>query len=86
MVTEVFSRIGEEEISENSNFHRRDIRENDEYDPDFDCDEETSDSSIKVESTSKLLTEAKKEYFEHLEDDSLTVDTASQLNKNWKKK
>jgi hypothetical protein len=32
MVTEAFSRIGEEEISENSNFHRSHIKEEDEYD------------------------------------------------------
>lgn len=80
MSTEVFNRIGESEIhSENPNFHKRTWEENDGF-------EESDESSKTIESQSKPLVEAKKEFLEHLEDDSLTVDTCGNLNKDWKKK
>ena len=76
MATEVFNRIGEEEIhSENPNSYKRQKEENDEF-----------ESLDKIESESKPITEAKKEFFEHLEDDSLTIDACSRLNHEWRKK
>ena len=76
MATEVFGRIGESEIySENPNFYRR----KKEYD-------DIPEKHIKVESTSKPLTEAKKEFLEHLEDESLSVDTCSRINHDWNNK
>ena len=76
MATEVFNNIGEEELhSENSNFFKRQRQENDEFEP-----------SNEIESSSKPITEAKKEFLKHLEDDSLTLDTCDRLNHDWKKK
>ena len=79
MATEVFNNIGESEIySENSNFHKRQDEENEGF--------ETSDKIEKIESISKPVCEAKKEFFKHLSDDSLTIDTCSKINHYWKKK
>jgi len=77
MATEVFNRIGEGEcFTENPNFYNRQKRQ---YD---DNDEEPE---VKVESSSKPLTEAKKEFSEHLEKDSLTIDTCEKLTHDWNK-
>ncbi len=76
MATEVFNRIGEAEIySENPYFNRRVKRENEGVEP-----------AGKIESMTKPILDAKKEFFEHLEDDSLTIDTCGKLNQDWKKK
>lgn len=76
MVTEVFSRIGEEEIcSENPNFHRRNMEEDDDF-----------EEIKQIECSSKPLTEAKKEFFKKMEEDPLTLDTCDNLNRDWKKK
>ncbi|MDD5193041.1 MAG: hypothetical protein PHF67_00480 [Candidatus Nanoarchaeia archaeon] len=74
MVVEVFNRIGEEELHSDSNFYKRYKKEDDEL--------ETND---KTESNSKPLSEAKKEFFEHLKNDSLTIDACDRLNHDWKK-
>ena len=79
MATEVFNRIGEEELhSENEYFYKKKREENEGF--------TTSKTSEKIESISKPITKAKKEFFEHLEDDSLTLDICSKLNHDWKKK
>ena len=76
MATEVFNRIGEgESFSENPFYKRQRRDEDDEFEP-----------PIKTESISKPITEAKKEFFEHLEKDSLTIDACEKLNHDWKKK
>jgi len=78
MATEVFNRIGESEIySEKPNFNKRYSR-----DESIDDDE----PQIKIESSSKPLTEAKKEFLEHLEKDSLTIDTCEKITHDWNKK
>ena len=79
MATEVFTRRGEEEShfddSNSQGFNRYDNSEED----------EVSEDLIKVESGSKNLCKAKKEYHEALEDDSLDLDTCNKLNHDWKK-
>lgn len=78
MATEVFNNIGEEEMhSENPKFYRRGREE------DYDESDELK-SSEKIESTSKAITEAKKEFHEYIENDYLTVDTCERLNHDWK--
>jgi hypothetical protein len=75
MATEVFNRIGEEEIyAENPNFYNNKKRQ---------YEDDDNEPEVKVESTSKPLTEAKKEFLEHLEKDSLTVDTCEKLTHDW---
>ena len=59
--------------SESSNFYRQ--QREDDFEP-----------VNKVESASKPLADAKKEFFEHLEDDSLTIDTCENVNRDWKRK
>ncbi len=73
--TEVFSRIGENESSENTRFNKKQDEKNEEFLP-----------NEKVEFASKPLTKAKKEFLEHLEDESLSVDTCRQINHDWKRK
>ena len=76
MATEVFNNIGEAEIySERPNFRRR-----------YDDYSDGNDAPQKTEFTSKPLTEAKKEFLKHLEDDSLTVDKCSTITHDWNKK
>lgn len=76
MATEVFNNIGEAELySENQGSYKRHWQENDEPEP-----------ASKVEHQSKPLSDAKKEFLEQLNDDSLTIDTCSKLNHDWKKK
>ncbi len=78
--TEVFSRVGEgESYRENNDFNRRWNKANED-------DVGIKTSNEKVEFTSKPITEAKKEFLEHLEDESLSIDTCSQINKDWKRK
>lgn len=77
MVTEVFNRIGEAEMHESSNSFERFNK--------FNRDDDSSESVHKIESGSKKLTEAKKEFFENLENDSLTIDTCEKVNHDWKK-
>lgn len=74
MVTEVFNRIGESEMHEGSNSFGR-----------FNRDNDSSEPVHKIESTSKPISDAKKEFFEHLEDDSLTIDTCENANRDCKK-
>jgi hypothetical protein len=75
MVTEVFSRIGEEELhSGGPGFNKR-----------KDEEEDYLDEFNEVESRSKPITNIKKEFFESLEDESLDVDTCSKLTHEWKK-
>jgi hypothetical protein len=70
MATEVFNRIGEEEIySEKPNFYKKHGLEN-----------EGLNEPENIESISKPMTKTKKEFFEHLNDDSLTIDTCTKLN------
>lgn len=77
MATEVFNNIGETEISERPAFYRRHVEEENVF--------VDSDKSEKIESQSKPIVEAKKEFSEHLEDDSLTTDTCNKLNQDWKR-
>jgi hypothetical protein len=74
MVTEVFNRIGEAEIHSGNNFHKKEPEDNNfkAYD--------------KIEFTSKPLSDAKKEFFKYLENDSLTIDACNRANHDWKKK
>ena len=78
MVVEVFNKIGEAEMHEGSNSFGRFNK--------FNRDDDSSEPVHKVESSSKKLTEAKKEFLEHLEDDSLTIDTCENVNRDWKKR
>jgi hypothetical protein len=48
--------------------------------------DEQDKNSEKIEFKSKHLSNAKKEFFEHLEDDSLTVDTCDKIARDWKAK
>ena len=76
MATEVFNRIGEgESFSEKPNFYRRKSEENNWF-----------EKQNEIESTSNPITDAKKEFFKELEDDSLDIDTCGKLNHDWKKK
>lgn len=76
MATEVFNNIGELEIySENPNFYKRQREENDGF-----------NISDEVESISKPMIKAKKEFFESHNNESLTIDTCSKLSYDWKKK
>ncbi|MGV8152471.1 MAG: hypothetical protein ACP5OG_05300 [Candidatus Nanoarchaeia archaeon] len=78
MVTEVFNRRGESEIyesSENNRFNRYKKSED---------SEELNDSDIKIESQSKPLFNAKKQFFEKIKDESLTLDTCESINHDWK--
>lgn len=75
MATEVFNNIGESEIySENPKFFKRHREVDDGF-----------EAPHKIESVSKPITDAKKEFFEQLNDDSLTVDTCSKLTHDWGK-
>ncbi len=70
-VNEVFSSVGEgENFSSNPIFHKK-FREED-----LGLDV----SKIETESESNPLSEEKKEFIKHLEDDSLTIDAAERLN------
>jgi hypothetical protein len=76
MAVEVFNRIGEAEMHESSsNFYKRQREDNDDFEP-----------VHKIESSSKPISNAKKEFLKHLEDDSLTIDTCEKMNHDWKKK
>ena len=83
--TEVFNSIGQEDdYPEKGNFNRR---YNNQYNGDDDSeafDDEESDE--KVKSTPSPVSEAKKEFLEHLKKkDVLTVDTCISLTHDWKK-
>jgi len=96
--TEVFGSIGEGESysqysqntdngggnsnNGNNNFKRRYNSGNTNEDEEND---EKIKASSKVEFTSKPISEAKKEFLEELEDESLSVDICSQVNKDWGK-
>lgn len=76
---EVLGSVGEgESYSENTNFNKRQNEENEGF--------EKSNSNEKVEFTSKPLTDAKREFLKHLEDESLSIDTCSNINRDWKRK
>jgi hypothetical protein len=78
MVTEVFSRIGEgESFSQNSRFHNK-VPENGDYDPDNDNEDNIS--------VTKPMSKVKKEFFDSMNKESLTIDTCNKLNHDWKKK
>ncbi|VVB78863.1 Uncharacterised protein [uncultured archaeon] len=76
--TEVISRPGEGEgyfeNTGNANFKKN-----------YNQDEEIEVDIPEDESDSKPLTEAKREFIKHIEDESLTLDTAGQINKDWEK-
>ncbi|MBR9704767.1 hypothetical protein GOV12_05110 [Candidatus Pacearchaeota archaeon] len=74
--TEVFGRVGEgESYSNNETSHK--AKE--------DVDE--SFSKIKEKTVSKSpVTDAKQDFIKQMEDDSLTMDTCSKVNKDWNKK
>ena len=72
---EVFGSIGEgESFSKNFNLHKN--REEDSTG--------IVESDVETLSESKPISEAKKEFIKHIEDDSLTIDTCSRLNHDWK--
>ncbi|MFA5856505.1 MAG: hypothetical protein WC867_04045 [Candidatus Pacearchaeota archaeon] len=73
MVVEVFERRLDIEVYSNSPNKQDKKRDS----------EDSSSPNEKVEYKSKEMTDAKKEYFEHLEDDSLNIDTCSRLNREW---
>jgi len=76
MATEVFNNIGESEIySQNPNFYRKKSEGN-----------EGLTISDEVETITKPISDTKKEFFDKMQDDSLTIDTCSKLNHDWKKK
>jgi len=78
MAVEVFNNIGESEIySDNSNSYGRNRyrKKDDEF--------EESETTDKIESKSPISDE-KKEFLESLGNDSLSVDTCINLNRNWK--
>lgn len=84
--TEVFSRIGEGE-SHNSNtpnnFNKKyNNEDNDSSDDEFD---DVESKSGKKEIGNNPMTEAKKEFIKHLEEDSLNLDTCSNVNQDWKR-
>lgn len=76
-VTEVFGSIGEgESFLEGTNFNKRWGNEN---------GFSSEDSDEKNKAIPNNDSEAKKEFLKHLEDDdSLTIDTCSNLNRNWR--
>ena len=85
---EVFDSVGEGEsfsspnINNNQNsFNKKPWQKN----KGFEELDESDESSEKIESKSNI-SDAKKEFMEHLEDESLTVDTANKLNFDWKRK
>lgn len=81
--TEILSREGEgESYRENSDFNKKPWQKNKGFEEPL----ETDESNETIESQSKPLTEAKKEFLEHLEDDSLTVDTCTKLTHDWNNK
>jgi hypothetical protein len=99
--TEVFSSIGEgESYPENNNFNNRfnngfkkqyNYNNSDEDIPiegDFDDSQESGDFKRKSQVTSspKPITEAKREFLKHLEDESLSIDTCSKINHDWERK
>eukprot|EP00825_Cyclidium_porcatum_P021114 TRINITY_DN2365_c0_g2_i2.p1 TRINITY_DN2365_c0_g2~~TRINITY_DN2365_c0_g2_i2.p1 ORF type:complete len:388 (+),score=79.50 TRINITY_DN2365_c0_g2_i2:739-1902(+) len=98
--TEVFGSIGQGEShsygnsgsggnfgnSGNNNFKKKYYNNNNEDDADNEIDisvEEESGEENK--SISKPVMEAKKEFLDHLNDESLSVDTCSRVNYDWKK-
>lgn len=67
--TEVFNKIGEgESYSENRSFDNRQNKK-----------DEFESSNEKIESTLSPVTEAKREFLEYLEDESLSIDTCSHI-------
>jgi len=77
MATEVFNRIGEgESFTETPNSYKRFTKYR---------DEEEDEPEVKIESTSVPLTEAKKEFLDHLNKDSLTIDTCEKITHDWNK-
>jgi hypothetical protein len=84
--TEVLGSIGQEDInSPQMNFHDRPFYKRPQ-DESIGLDNSDEDNE-KIESgpVSKIATEAKKEFIEHLEDESLTIDTCERLTHDWKK-
>jgi len=74
--TEVISRIGEGgSYPENQNFYKRQEDRQEFEEPDE-----------KIEVISNPISDAKQEFLKDLEDDSLTIDTCSKLNHDWKRK
>ena len=84
MATEVFNNIGESEIYSENPFFKRQRKEFDGFES-FETSDKI-DKIEKVESVSKPITEAKKEFFEHLNDESLTIDACEKLTHDWEKK
>ncbi len=94
MATEVFNRIGEAEIySGNPNSYRKNRyrKEDDEFETSETTDEsDKTDKTDETDKTDKIdfkspVCDDKKEFFESLEKDSLTVDTCRIINHDWKK-
>ncbi len=86
--TEVFNSIGQEEDNqENINFSKRYNKNFNKWQNNKDEESEVFDESFdeKEKSISDPVSEAKKEFLEHLEKDSLTVDTCIKLTHDWKK-
>jgi hypothetical protein len=74
--TEILSREGEgESYREETSFNKKPWQKNKEPDEPIESD----DSNEDIIPQSKPPTEAKKEFLEHLEDESLTLDTAVNL-------
>ena len=87
--TEILARDGEgesyrENTNINTNFNKRENRE-DEEDEINEENEEFDDSSEKIEFQSNI-SDAKKEFVKHLDDESLSIDTCTRINHDWEKK
>ncbi|MFA5259218.1 MAG: hypothetical protein WC979_04795 [Candidatus Pacearchaeota archaeon] len=94
--TEVFGSIGQGEShsygnsgnqgnSGNNNFKKKwnnNYNNNEDGDDEIDISVE-NESGEENKSVSKSVIEAKKEFLEHLNDDSLSLDTCGSVNKDW---
>lgn len=87
--TEVFSSIGQGESysqgSGNNSFKNR-YNKSEISGQNYSDEEIEVDIPIESESDSTPVTEAKKEFLENLKDESLSVDTCSNVNKDWGRK
>ena len=91
--TEVLNTSGESyDYSDNSNnnsFKKKSYggnsKSNNDDEESFEIGLEAQDN-IRVESSSKPLSEAKKEFLDQLEDEALTLDTCDKINKDYSRK
>ena len=93
--TEILARDGEgESYSENTIANKKPWEKNkgfdesDESDESIefdDSDEESDGSTEKIEFQSNI-SDAKKEFVKHLDDESLSIDTCTRINHDWEKK